>query len=99
MKCQERGQIRWSDSTVDPVVDDRAYFLVRMVAPGMWPDLTGQERPERPWLNGKPRLILLSDAQAGNRPAVPGNCTFEFLKDKAIDPIRSKARRPTDGCS
>jgi protein gp37 len=26
-----------------------------------WPDLTGTERPEKPWLNGYPRIIFLCD--------------------------------------
>jgi protein gp37 len=43
-----------------------SFAEVRMIAGRMaqaanWPDLRGKERPEKPWLNGLPRLIFVGD--------------------------------------
>jgi hypothetical protein len=95
--AQRENRPLWCDSTVDGLLDDPTYFNVCMVVTIKWDDLTGQERPNQPWLNGQPRLILLSDADAGDRPAVPGRCSLEFLKEKVIDRVRSATQR-TAGC-
>lgn len=36
-------------------------FLGRLDAALKWSDLTGKERPSKPWLNGLPRMIFLND--------------------------------------
>jgi protein gp37 len=36
-------------------------YLERLDAAERWPDLTGTDRPEKPWLNGRPRMIFLND--------------------------------------
>ena len=36
-------------------------FLDRLDEALRWRDLTGTERPEKPWLNGMPRIIFLND--------------------------------------
>ncbi len=36
-------------------------FLDRLDASLKWPDLTGTDRPDKPWLNGLPRTIFLND--------------------------------------
>jgi protein gp37 len=41
--------------------DEPQLFLHRLSAALRWPDLRGQCRPEKPWLNGLPRLIFLND--------------------------------------
>lgn len=41
--------------------DQPALFPERLKTALRWPDLTGKARPEKPWLNGKPRLIFLND--------------------------------------
>lgn len=33
----------------------------RMMKAANWPDLRGKERPEKPWLNGLPRMIFVGD--------------------------------------
>lgn len=38
-----------------------ALFLERLNVMKSWPDLTGQKRPAKPWLNGLPRCIFLND--------------------------------------
>ena len=41
--------------------DSPEHFPGRLEKAIRWPDLTGQERPEKPWLNGYPRLIFVCD--------------------------------------
>jgi protein gp37 len=36
-------------------------YLQRMDAALRWPDLTGRTRPDKPWLDGRPRVIFLND--------------------------------------
>lgn len=36
-------------------------FVDRLDAAEKWPDLTGKRRPEKPWLNGLPRIVFLND--------------------------------------
>lgn len=36
-------------------------FPARLKEALRWPDLTGQERADKPWLNGYPRLVFLND--------------------------------------
>jgi protein gp37 len=48
-------------------------------------DLTGTNRPKKPWLNGLPRLISVSDMGDALSTAVP----FDFLKFEIIDVVAS----------
>jgi protein gp37 len=41
--------------------DEPEFFPGRIEQAIRWPDLTGKERPDKPWLNGYPRLIFLDD--------------------------------------
>lgn len=41
--------------------DRPQYFAGRLEKAIRWPDLTGKERPDKPWLNGYPRLIFVCD--------------------------------------
>jgi protein gp37 len=50
------GQSGWPKSFNEPRL-----FLHRLSAVLRWPDLRGQRRPDKPWLNGLPRLIFLND--------------------------------------
>lgn len=36
-----------------------------------WPDLTGTERPDKPWLAGYPRIVFINDLGDGFCPAAP----------------------------
>jgi hypothetical protein len=36
-------------------------FLHRLPKIINWPDLTGKDRPDKPWLNGMPRVVFLND--------------------------------------
>lgn len=50
-----------------------------------WPDLTGKQDPEKPWLAGLPRMIFISDMADALSEAVP----FEYLRDEIILPVIS----------
>lgn len=72
-----------------PANYDRDFRQVRTIAGRMkqaarWRDLTGMERPEKPWLNGMPRLVFISDMSDALSKAVP----FEFLRDEIITTVR-----------
>lgn len=41
--------------------DKPTFFHGRMEKAIRWNDLTGTDRPNKPWLNGRPRLIFLND--------------------------------------
>lgn len=43
------------------VFEEPKLYLNRLDAALKWPDLTNIERPDKPWLNGYPRLIFLGD--------------------------------------
>ncbi len=52
-----------------------------------WSDLTGMDRPEKPWLNGKPRHIFVGDMGDFLSEAV----TDEFLEAEMLAAIKSSA--------
>lgn len=60
-------------------------FRGRMVEAAGWTSLDGTERPEKPWLNGLPRLIFISDMSDALSSAVP----FGFLREEIIGNVRS----------
>lgn len=41
--------------------EEPAIFPERLAEALNWPDLTNQERPDKPWLNGLPRIVFLND--------------------------------------
>jgi protein gp37 len=58
------GQLheRWGNKAGWPDSFDKPKLFTGRLEPALrWPDLTGKERPEKPWLNGMPRLIFLDD--------------------------------------
>lgn len=68
----------------------RSFGEVRLI-PGRlqqcagWRPLAGKDRPDKPWLNGMPRLIFISDMSDALSAAVP----FEFLAEEIITPVIS----------
>ncbi len=46
----------WPKSFGEPVL-----FPERLTEALKWSDLTGKDRPKKPWLNGRPRMIFLDD--------------------------------------
>lgn len=64
-------------------------FPGRMAAAARWSDLRGKKRFDKPWLDGLPRLIFVSDMGDALSRAVP----FEFLRGEVIANVRSEAGR------
>src|SRR5262249_6687914 len=54
-----------------------------------WPDLRGKPRPDKPWLDGPPRLIFVGDLGDIFSKDVP----FEYLKAEVIDVADSEKGR------
>jgi protein gp37 len=61
----------------------------RMAKAARWKDLTGTERKEKPWLNGLPRLVFVSDMSDALSRAV----SFQYLEEAIIGPVTSDAGR------
>lgn len=65
-----------------------ARMMQRMNRAAAWPDLRGKRRPGKPWLDGRPRLIFVSDMADAFSRAVP----FHYLAG-AMDRIIGDAGR------
>lgn len=62
-------------------------FPGRMAKAAAWGDLAGTDRADKPWLNGMPRVIFISDMSDALSAAIP----FEYLKHEIIENVASKA--------
>lgn len=62
-------------------------FPGRMREAAGWSDLTGKPRPDKPWLDGMPRLIFVSDMSDALSKAV----SLEFLRDEVTAQVTSEA--------
>ncbi len=58
----------------------------RMKQSAKWTDLRGKDRPDKPWLNGMPRIIFIGDMGDLFSKDVP----FEYIRDEVIANIASK---------
>jgi protein gp37 len=54
-----------------------------------WSELAGRRRPEKPWLDGMPLLIFVSDMSDSLSAAVP----FEFLRDEIVQNVAGERGR------
>jgi protein gp37 len=61
----------------------------RMAKAARWSDLTGTNRPDKPWFGGGPRVIFIGDMGDTLSKAVP----FQFLRTEIIDVVDSPAGR------
>ena len=68
-----------------PTFDEVTIFPGRMKIAATWGDLTGTDRPDKPWLNGLPRHIFVSDMSDALSAAV----SFDYLKAEIIDVVSS----------
>lgn len=59
----------------------------RMAKAARWKSLAGTLRPDKPWLDGSPRHIFISDMSDALSEAVP----FKFLQDEIIANVESAA--------
>lgn len=72
-----------------PTFEQVTLFPGRAAAMASMDDLTGTSRPDKPWLDGLPRLIKLGDLGDLLSSGVP----FEFLRDEVVLPVISPAGR------
>ena len=59
----------------------------RMAQAAKWRDLTGTQRPSKPWLNGLARIIFVSDMSDALSRAI----SFEYLRDEIITNVSGNA--------
>lgn len=69
--------------------DQVTEFPGRMDKAVKWKDLRGEKRPGKPWLNGLPRHIFISDMADALSKAVG----FEYLYNEIICPVSTDAGR------
>ncbi|MEI7837642.1 MAG: DUF5131 family protein [Planctomycetota bacterium] len=93
---------KWSNNIgYSPSFSLPKLFPGRMAKAAKWSNLTGTARPGKPWLDGLPRLIFVSDMGDAlsarnaigpdNKPVRGGAVPFEFLKQEIIDAATSEA--------
>jgi len=71
---------RWGGKKGWPVTFEQpAVFPERLQEALRWPDLTGTDRPDKPWLNGYPRVIFLNDMGDTFTASLPLMWLTEFL--------------------
>lgn len=68
-----------------PTFDQVTLFPGRMAKAAAWPDLAGTARTRKPWLDGRPRHVFVSDMSDALSKAV----TFDYLKREIIDVVTS----------
>jgi len=61
----------------------------RLAAAAKWSDLTGTDRNGKPWLNGLPRLIFVSDMS----DALSESVDFKYLRDEVVAAALSEEGR------
>jgi protein gp37 len=59
----------------------------RMAKAAAWSDLRGKPRPDKPWLDGKPRMIFVDDMGDLFSKAVP----FDYIDAEVLDTAQSAA--------
>lgn len=72
-----------------PSFEEVTLFPGRIAEATRWPDLRGKNRSDKPWLDGLPRLIFVSDMSDALSKVV----TFDYLKDEVIDNVTSEQGR------
>jgi protein gp37 len=72
-----------------PVFEQLTFYPGRMTEAAKWSDLTGKPRIEKPWLDGLPRIIFVSDMSDALSAAVP----FDFLSKEVIGNVTSNEGR------
>jgi protein gp37 len=69
-----------------PSFPEVTLFPGRMAAAASWSDLSCKPRKDKPWLNGLPRLIFVSDMSDALSQVV----TFEYLRDEVISNVTTE---------
>jgi protein gp37 len=83
--------VRFGGSTPGyaPTFEDVTLYPGRMAEAAAWPDLCGKPRSDKPWLDGLPRSIFISDMSDALSAVVP----FEFLRDEVMAQVSSERGR------
>lgn len=81
--------------------DQPALFLDRLDEALRWPDLSGKERPDKPWLNGQPRIIFVNDMGDTFTSGLPLDWLAPVLKRMEDSPhqylfLTKRSRRMAD---
>jgi protein gp37 len=63
-----------------PTFEQVTAFPGRMAKAAHFSDLTGKPRPDKPWLDGLPRTIFVSDMS----DSLSSTVTFEYLQDEIV---------------
>lgn len=66
--------------------DDSSFFPSRLLEATKWDDLTNTDRPEKPWLNGYPRVIFLNDLGDFASEIIPMTVRLSILAEIAKQP-------------
>ncbi len=69
-----------------PTFEQVTEFPGRMERAARWTDLTGTKRKDKPWLNGLPRLIFVSDMS----DALSESVEFSYLKREVIEVVQGE---------
>lgn len=69
-----------------PTFEQVTEFPGRMIRAARWSDLTGTQREDKPWLNGLPRLIFVSDMS----DALSESVEFSYLKREIIEVVQGE---------
>jgi protein gp37 len=79
--------LRYGGSTkgYSPTFEQLTYWPGRMAEAARWPDLTGTARKDKPWLDGLPRIVFVSDMSDALSAVVP----FGFLEEEVIRVVTS----------
>jgi three-Cys-motif partner protein len=68
-----------------PAFEELTFWPGRMAEAARWSDLTGTSRKDKPWLDGLPRLIFVSDMSDALSATVP----FDFLEEEVVSTVIS----------
>lgn len=66
--------------------DSPKHFPDRITRAVRWADMTGAERPDKPWLNGYPRIIFVNDLSDGFNSIAPEIWLTPHLQAMASSP-------------
>jgi protein gp37 len=78
---RRKGRAGWPEEFEKPRI-----FLDRLPPALRWPDLTGEDRPDKPWLNGLPRLVFLNDMGDTFTESLPEDWLAPVLDQMAASP-------------
>ena len=67
--------------------DKPAIFAGRIEQACRWSNLTGKDRPDKPWLNGYPRTIFLGDLGDAFTESLPADWLTPYLVPMARAPL------------